>query len=62
MSEETLRELKEAFSVFDKNGDGTISMQELAIVMKSLGQNPSHEELQEMIENADLDGNGEIDF
>ena len=30
--------------------------------MKSLGQNPSDEELQEMVNEVDVDGNGEIDF
>jgi calmodulin len=50
--------LKEAFSVFDKNGDGTISLTELAIVLRGLGQNPSEKDVQAMIEEADLDGNG----
>lgn len=49
-------ELQEAFSLFDKDGSGTISNEELEVVMKSLGQNPSEEELQKMIKEVDADG------
>lgn len=34
-------EFKEAFSLFDKDGDGTITTKELGTVMRSLGQNPT---------------------
>lgn len=49
-------ELKEAFSLFDKDGDGDISTKELGTVMKSLGQNPSDQELADMIREVDVDG------
>ena len=49
-------EFKEAFSLFDKNGDGSISSKELGIVMRSLGQNPTDAELQDMINEVDIDG------
>lgn len=49
-------ELQEAFTLFDKDGSGTISNEELEVVMKSLGQNPSEEELQKMIREVDADG------
>ena len=52
-----MEEYKEAFSLFDKNGDGYISSKELGIVMRSLGQNPSEAELQDMINEVDFDGN-----
>ncbi|KAI5108250.1 calmodulin 2a, partial [Silurus meridionalis] len=42
-------EFKEAFSLFDKDGDGTITTKELGTVMRSLGQNPTEAELQDMI-------------
>ncbi|KAK3750026.1 hypothetical protein QZH41_008665 [Actinostola sp. cb2023] len=57
-----LCKLQEAFSLFDKDGSGTISNEELEVVMKSLGQNPTNEELQKMIREVDADGNGEVDF
>ena len=49
-------EFKEAFSLFDKDGDGTISNKELGTVMRSLGQNPSEAELTDMINEVDADG------
>lgn len=50
-------EFKEAFSLFDKDGDGTITTKELGTVMRSLGQNPTNGELQDMINEVDADGN-----
>ncbi|SCV69222.1 BQ2448_2242 [Microbotryum intermedium] len=60
--EEQVSEFKEAFSLFDKDGDGTITTRELGTVMRSLGQNPTEAELQDMITEVDADGNGQIDF
>lgn len=49
-------EYKEAFNLFDKDGDGTITTTELETVMKSLGQAPSETELKDMINEVDADG------
>ena len=55
-------EIREAFSVFDKDSSGRISAEELRHVMQSLGENLSDEEIQQMIREADTDGDGEISF
>lgn len=54
-------ETRAAFNVFDKDGSGTISADELRQVMKSLGENLTDEEIDEMIREADKDRNGTID-
>ncbi|BFG13976.1 calmodulin-like protein 11 isoform X2 [Prunus yedoensis var. nudiflora] len=62
LSEEQIVEFKEAFCLFDKDGDGCITVDELATVIRSLDQNPTEEELQDMISEVDVDGNGTIEF
>ena len=62
LTSEQIAEFKEAFSLFDKDGDGSITTRELGIVMRSLGQNPTEAELQDMINEVDADGSGTIDF
>ena len=52
----SLLELREAFTLFDKDGGGSISSSELGAVIRSLGQNPTEEELKEMIADVDEDG------
>ncbi|KAF9296233.1 hypothetical protein BGZ74_010417 [Mortierella antarctica] len=62
LTESQLSEFKEAFSLFDKDSDGTITTKELGTVMRSLGQNPTEADLQDMVNEVDADGNGTIDF
>jgi len=62
LTPEQISEFREAFNIFDKDGDGRITAKELGTVMRSLGQNPSEAELQDMVNEVDLDGNGTIEF
>jgi calmodulin len=46
----------------NRSAAGQITTKELGTVMRSLGQNPSESELQDMINEVDADNNGTIDF
>jgi len=48
-------EVKEAFELFDKDHSGFINSKELGMVMRSLGQNPTEQELMSMINEVDED-------
>eukprot|EP01080_Neovahlkampfia_damariscottae_P002536 gene2536-3498_t len=56
------KEFQEAFNLFDQNGDGDISVEELKIVFSNIGHEPTDEELENMLNEVDKDGNGKIDF
>lgn len=50
------------FRVFDKNNDGLISSTELRHVMTNLGEKLSEEEVDDMIKEADQDGDGMVNY
>jgi calmodulin len=54
-------EMRMAFQVFDRDNNGSISSDELRLVMKQLGENLTDQEVDEMLQEADKDGNGTID-
>jgi len=50
---------KEAFGLFDRDGDGKISSSELGTVMRALGQNPTEAEVKEIVKGV---GSDAVDF
>lgn len=52
----------EAFRVFDMDGNGYIDKHELRYTMRRLGENLSDEDIKEMFKEADLNGDGLIDY
>lgn len=54
-------EIREAFKVFDRDNNGFISAAELRHVMTSIGERLTDDEVDEMIREADQDGDGRID-
>ncbi|XP_065079552.1 calmodulin-like [Ochlerotatus camptorhynchus] len=55
-------ELKEAFRIFDRNGNGLISADELRAALESFGEKMSEEELDELLREADINCDGQIDY
>ncbi|GMI64685.1 CALMODULIN LIKE 7, ROOT HAIR SPECIFIC 1 [Hibiscus trionum] len=63
-SEEEEEDMKKAFNVFDRNGDGYISVDELRSVLESLGlkQGNAMEDCKRMITKVDVDVDGRVNF
>uniref|UniRef100_A0A0K0CX17 EF-hand domain-containing protein n=1 Tax=Angiostrongylus cantonensis TaxID=6313 RepID=A0A0K0CX17_ANGCA len=56
------RELREVFGVFDKNGDGLISAEDLVMMMQSLGKKLNESDARDMIREGDVDRDEMISF
>ena len=59
---EQIAEIKETFSLFDKTGSGSVSIEEMAIIFRSLGQTPTEADMENMKAEADQDGLGTIEY
>ena len=62
LGEEELAKYREIFSYFDRDGGGSIGAEELAQVMRTFGWSPTEEELKDMVNVIDQDGDGDISF
>jgi calmodulin len=55
-------ECKEVFDLFDKDKDGAITQKEIADVLRTLGANPTKEEIEMIFKETDTDNSGKIEF
>ena len=60
--ENSEEEIREAFRVFDKDGNGFISPAELRHVLMHIGEKLTDDEIDEMIMEVDIDGDGLINY
>ncbi|XP_070209379.1 calmodulin-like [Littorina saxatilis] len=56
------QEAREAFRIFDMDGNGYIDRHELRFIMSKLGESPGEDDICEMFRLADLNGDGLIDY
>ncbi|KAL6049774.1 Calmodulin [Balamuthia mandrillaris] len=62
LSPETVREIEQVFQLFDKDGNGRVSAAEMVDLMQTLGIDITRETAQEIINEVDVDGDGELDM
>ncbi|XP_039052034.1 probable calcium-binding protein CML17 [Hibiscus syriacus] len=62
LDEEQLAELREIFQSYDRNKDGSLTQLELGSLLRSLGLNPSSDQVEALIEKADANNNGLVEF
>ena len=60
--EEPSDSLLNAFNLFDRDGNGVIDVQELHLMMNTLGESMTPEEILALLSEADADGDGVINF
>ncbi|XP_023228541.1 troponin C-like [Centruroides vittatus] len=56
------QELREAFRLYDKEGNGYINVSDLRQILRALDDKLTEDELDEMIAEIDTDGSGTVDF
>lgn len=54
--------LKAAFRAFDKNGDGTISLEEIKELMLAMGEHASEDDIVKLMQSMDVNGDGNVDY
>ena len=55
-------DIREAFRVFDRDGNGYITKDEMRVVMMNIGERVTDEECETFITEADIDGDGQINY
>ena len=61
LNEVQIAEIREIFTLFDKNSDGYVITSELGTFVRGLNLNPSDQEINEMIKEVDPNGSGQFD-
>ncbi len=62
LTEQKIQEMTDLFNSYDEDGNGSLDRFEMVELLKSLGQNPTEDEVIDMINEVDYDGNGTIEL
>ena len=60
--QEEENEILEIFELYDRNGDGLLSKEELLMVLQEVGEEIDQEEINLFFEVADSDGDGQLNY
>jgi len=61
LNEVQIAEIREIFTLFDKNSDGYVNTAELGVMVRGLGLNPTEAEVVEMMRDVDPNNTGSFD-
>lgn len=61
-TDEELKQFKAEFASFDKNGDGTVDVNELSIILKNLGEPNDTATVKKLVAEVDSDKSGKIEY
>ncbi|KAK8604467.1 hypothetical protein V6N13_099409 [Hibiscus sabdariffa] len=61
-SADQLKQLKDIFTRFDMDSDGSLTQLELAALLRSLGLKPSGDQIHILLADMDANGNGLVEF
>lgn len=62
LDDDQIADLCEIFRSFDRNNDGSLTQLELGSLLRSLGLKPGPEQLDTLIQKADTNSNGLVEF
>ena len=62
LTDQEIKELREAFNMFDKCGAGTIDAEEVRVTLRVLGYDATDEEVHQLLKDFDHDHSSSIDF
>ncbi|GMI63885.1 hypothetical protein like AT1G32250 [Hibiscus trionum] len=62
LDDEQITQLREIFLSFDRNNDGSLTQLELSSLLRSLGLKPSSDQVEALIQKADTNNNGLVEF
>ncbi|CAI9096337.1 OLC1v1032447C1 [Oldenlandia corymbosa var. corymbosa] len=62
LQSDQIKQLKDIFMRFDMNQDGSLTQLELAALLRSLGLKPTGDQIYDLLNNIDANGNGLIEF
>ncbi|EDO37259.1 predicted protein [Nematostella vectensis] len=62
LTDKDIRQLRESFELYDKQGDEKIDSSQLGEVLRGLGQNPTNAEVKKIVSEMDPEGGNRISF